>query len=106
MPLSLHELQEIGLNDWPAWFRSLNSGYFASESHFRPTPRRAKGRVCNGVNGCCRDVCRGGINLSATHVRAESLRVAGKEKTKENVAEQVVAKLNGMVVKEEKDRLC
>ena len=31
MPMTTTGLQEVGLADWPAWFRALNSGYFAAE---------------------------------------------------------------------------
>ena len=30
MPMTLTGLQEIGLGDWPAWFRALNPGFFVN----------------------------------------------------------------------------
>ncbi|KAF4632544.1 hypothetical protein G7Y89_g5575 [Cudoniella acicularis] len=32
MPMTLHGLQEVGLSDWPAWYRGQNPGFFAAES--------------------------------------------------------------------------
>jgi hypothetical protein len=93
--MTLPGLQEIGLNDWPQWYRALNPGYFASEStHMKPNfGRRNKGRVCTG-NGCC-----GGVNLGVgvTHARAERLRAAAKTERirKEDLGEQTLARLRG-----------
>ncbi|PBP22553.1 CAP-Gly domain-containing protein [Diplocarpon rosae] len=68
MPMSSSGLQEVGLGDWPLWFRRLNPGYFASES-LHPNSdlaragdkdrrsRRPSVRLCTstGSNGvtCC-----------------------------------------------------
>jgi hypothetical protein len=30
--MTLHGLQGIGLDDWPAWYRKVNPGYFAGEA--------------------------------------------------------------------------
>lgn len=102
--MTLSGLEEIGLNGWPAWFRSLNPGYFATDSTQLKSNfgRRGKGRNCNGGNGCCGDGCRGGLNLGATHVKAERLRAAGKteRQMKEELAEQVMTKLRGAPRKE------
>ncbi|CAL3963619.1 unnamed protein product [Diplocarpon coronariae] len=45
MPMSTSGLQEVGLGDWPLWFRRLNPGYFAAEnSHPTSNNTRAGGR--------------------------------------------------------------
>ena len=41
MPLTRAGLQEVGLADWPAWFRAMNPGYFAAEP--QPSALRTQG---------------------------------------------------------------
>ncbi|KAG0649990.1 hypothetical protein D0Z07_3977 [Hyphodiscus hymeniophilus] len=104
MPLTLSGLEGIGLADWPAWFRSLNPGFFVSHSTQLKTHlgRRIKGRICSGRKACRGEGCSDDQTLGTTHVRAERLRNAGKgEGRKEEVAEQVLARLRGEKVKEE-----
>ncbi len=35
MPMTLPGLAEIGLSDWPAWYRGLNPGFFVGETGAR-----------------------------------------------------------------------
>ena len=96
--MTLPGLREIGLNDWPSWFRSLNPGCFAIE---KSDLHRGKARLCTGQDGCCAGGKFGPTHV--THIRAERLRTAGKieRQRKESLTEQVVAKLRGSPLKEE-----
>ena len=57
MPMTLLGLQVVGLNDWPAWYRPLNSGYFAagvSKSLAKKVRSTGLDREWScSVNGCC-----------------------------------------------------
>ncbi|KAH6663880.1 hypothetical protein B0J14DRAFT_682872 [Halenospora varia] len=54
MPMTLPGLREVGLSDWPGWWRGMNPGFFYSESSAQTSGRRARkagvgnGRVGNG----------------------------------------------------------
>ncbi|KAG4441201.1 hypothetical protein IFR05_003319 [Cadophora sp. M221] len=53
MPMSTSVLQEVGLSDWPLWFRRMNPGYFVAEA---VNPSRSghvngAGRVGGGTRG-------------------------------------------------------
>lgn len=53
MPMTHAGLAEIGLSDWPLWYRGLNPGYFAGE---HATRRRGRGCFSTGAGitgGCC-----------------------------------------------------
>jgi hypothetical protein len=51
--MTLSSLQEIGLTDWPTWYRTLNPGNFAAENMQRTiSSRRVRDRPCAG-SGCC-----------------------------------------------------
>ena len=111
MPMTLSGLRELGLHDWPTWYRDLNPGYFASKDthhlklHHSRAARREKGRRCSGKWGCC-----GGLNfdLEASHGRAEGLRNAVSSREREmarraELGEVAFAKLRGSVVKDGKE---
>ena len=60
MPMTLSGLHEIGLIDWPAWYRSLNPGYF-SHSHHLETKNEMNNNTNNNNNQIVR---RTGINAA------------------------------------------
>ncbi len=106
MPMTVRGLEEVGLPDWPSWFRKQNPGYFVSDSRGSGAPAcngRAKRILGNGAGrpGVCCDslhsvngVCGG---------RRERLRgngqVTGREKAtgrilkNEELGEQIIARL-------------
>jgi len=103
--MTLRGLQEVGLNDWPSWYRRSNPGYFASEIS-RPGPparlgrARAKEYASVGSNGgaCCDNLhtsipTRGERPQARVAVRD---RVTGEILKREELSEQIIASLRGM----------
>jgi len=105
MPMTVRGLEEVGLPDWPSWFRKQNPGYFVSDSRGAGAPAyngRAK-RILGRPGACCdslhgvKGVCGG---------RSERLRGNGRvtvrEKAtgwilkKEELGEQIVARLRNI----------
>ena len=94
MPMTIQGLQEIGLRDWPRWYRHLNPGYFADQT----TRDRIQGRgkPVKGTAGernveikcakarCGSTLCQGtkssslGVRIGKDKV-AESLRDLGND---------------------------
>ena len=95
MPMTLPGLQEIGLEDWPAWYRALNPGYFSNTSgpnrRTRPRPSFCAG---NAGNACC-----GGAGTNGVQGRGQS-RLGGphgrlrRENTE--LGEQILEKLRAL----------
>jgi len=106
MPMTLHGLQEVGLMDWPAWYRSLNPSYFVSETQgFKAgiggaRIGRREGRGCSlqaigvatnaKINAGKPEKLRGG---SRTIVRERSM---GRVLRSEELGEQIIARLKSM----------
>jgi len=95
MPMTLPGLQEIGLNDWPAWYRNLNPGYFAGnvrEDRLRGLGRRDRARARAGMMvgqieyGCI----GGGGYLGGCRGLAKG------EQVEEKKGEMVLEKLRGL----------
>jgi hypothetical protein len=57
MPMTVPDLQAIGLQDWPSWYRALNPAYFTSSGETsRPIARRPRAGACTGGRGCAASV--------------------------------------------------
>lgn len=104
MPMTIHGLHEVGLQDWPVWFRKENPGYFVSD---------ARGAGASARIGRARRVLGNGVGTGAccgpAHAvggRAERLRGGGRVTVREidsgrvlkseELGEQVIARLRGM----------
>ncbi|CZR62051.1 uncharacterized protein PAC_11948 [Phialocephala subalpina] len=103
MPMTLQGLQEVGLADWPAWYRKLNPGYFVNEAQGPGTSTGrgsgARTRACTAGGG------HGGACCGALHGGRSERRVAGnrgviergiKYSKSEELGEQIIARLRGM----------
>lgn len=124
MPMTFSGLEEVGLPDWPAWYREMNPGYFVSESMGSFSPkgvgrnRRARG-LTNGAGnaGCCgSNGNRAGAGAGVA--KAERLRggtrvtvkdkATGRVMKSEELGEQIIARLKCMErdarVKKEKEQ--
>lgn len=98
MPMTIPGLQEIGLTDWPGWYRTLNPGYFAvkNTSRLAASGRRTRGRTCAG-NGCCES--SGHVVESAIGRLRGSPRVRGHGRlTREDagIGEEILDRLRAM----------
>jgi hypothetical protein len=96
MPMTLSGLQEVGLSDWPAWYSSLNPGYFADGSvSLRAGGRRQRANACAG-NGCCGPALDSG--LARTRIGWGGTGGGRKEEreTDEELGEQVLRRLRSM----------
>jgi hypothetical protein len=103
MPMTLHGLQEVGLSDWPIWFRKENPGYFVSDSRGGGVLGRiGRGRrVVGNAGACC-----GPLHVVNAGGRGERLRghgrvavrekVSGRVLKSEELGEQIIARLRGM----------
>lgn len=106
MPMTVRGLEEVGLPDWPSWFRKQNPGYFVSDSRGAGAPAsngRAKrilagrtGTCCSslhGVNGVC-----GGRNerLRGNGRVAVREKATGRILKNEELGEQIVARLRNL----------
>jgi hypothetical protein len=106
MPMTVHGLQEVGLSDWPIWFRKENPGFFVSDARGGGVPgrigrsRRVLGGGTGGVGACC------GSLQPVNGVRSERLRGGGRVTVRERdsgrvlkseeLGEQIIARLRGM----------
>ncbi|KAF8865469.1 hypothetical protein BDZ45DRAFT_796309 [Acephala macrosclerotiorum] len=95
MPMTLQGLQEVGLADWPAWYRKLNPGYFVNED-------QAPGASTSRGSGARTRACAAG----GGHGGRSERRVAGTRGVRERgmrfskseeLGEQIIARLRGMV---------
>lgn len=103
MPMTLHGLQEVGLSDWPIWFRKENPGYFVSDSRGGVPGRIGRGRRVVGNAGAC---CGPLHVVNAGGGRGERLRghgrvavrerASGRVLKSEELGEQIIARLRGM----------
>jgi len=102
--MTIHGLHEIGLQDWPIWFRKENPGYFVSDARgVAVSARVGRARRVLG-NGVSADACCGGAH--AVGGRAERLRGGGRVTVRERdsgrvlkseeLGEQIIARLRGM----------
>ena len=92
MPMTLIGLAEIGLSDWPSWYRSLNPGFFVSGTE------RIGGRLT--------------LRNRNLHARAERRLAAsgnkgkavGKKEEESTLGEQIIERLRGMEREKEKEK--
>ncbi|KUJ07932.1 uncharacterized protein LY89DRAFT_742231 [Mollisia scopiformis] len=104
MPMTLQGLQEVGLADWPAWYRKLNPGYFINEVQASApglTGGRSRTRACaagGGHGGACCGVLHGrkGERRVGGPSRGLRERGAGRVSKTEELGEQIIARLRGM----------
>lgn len=113
MPITISLLQDVGLNDWPSWYRELNPGYFVSEIMVAARQNRGGNRRMRGgmssqhVHGatCCPN--HGGMNAGPVYGgKAERLRTGnrvvvkeratGRVMKSEELGEQIIARLRNM----------
>jgi hypothetical protein len=85
MPLSLAGLIEVGLRDWPSWYRAFNPGYFVDSSigFTQHNPHRARlGRrvISAGAGGVGR---RGAVDVELGEEIIERLRRMERERAVE-----------------------
>lgn len=92
MPMTLNGLAEIGLSDWPAWYRSLNPGFFVSGA------QRIGGRLT--------------LRNRNLHARAEKrlapsvnkVKAVAKKEEGSTLGEQIIERLRGMEREKEKEK--
>jgi hypothetical protein len=109
MPMTLHGLQEVGLPDWPMWFRKENPGYFVSDARGGGISgrvgraRRIIGDSAGLLSACCgslhavNGVCGGkGGSLRGNGKVAVRERSSGKVLKGEELGEQIIARLRDM----------
>lgn len=104
MPMTVQGLQEVGLSDWPSWYRKLNPGYFVNEVQ-GPGPAsmggRSRNRACTaggGHGGACCGVLHGGGRERRIGGSNRALRERGTLRVSktEELGEQIIARLRGM----------
>lgn len=104
--MTTHGVAEVGLADWPAWYRALNPGYFVDQGRANQTRiGKARGRGCVhgvGAGGCCS--ARGNGKTLRTPGRG---RVGGGQgqrvpRSGDELGEQIVVRLKGMEREREK----
>jgi hypothetical protein len=109
MPMTVRGLEEVGLPDWPSWFRKQNPEYFVSDSRGAGAPtcnERAKRVLVNGTGRL--GVCCGSLHgvSGVCGVRSERLRGNGRVTVREKansrilkseeLGEQIVARLKNI----------
>jgi hypothetical protein len=105
MPMTIHGLHEVGLQDWPVWFRKENPGYFVSDAKGTGAPARiGRARRVLG-SGAGAVACYGNVDAVAGS-RAGRLRGGGRVTVRERVSgrvlkseelgEQIIPRLRGM----------
>ena len=99
--MTIHGLHEVGLQDWPEWFRKENPGYFVSDVRGGRIGkvRRVAGNVAGGV-GVCGSLHHVGSGRSE-RLRGNGRavvreRVSGRVLKGEELGEQIIARLRGM----------
>ncbi|KAH9218385.1 hypothetical protein DL95DRAFT_489437 [Leptodontidium sp. 2 PMI_412] len=100
MPMSTSGLQEVGLSDWPLWFRRMNPGYFAAEalnlsaSGYASGAGRvgggARGRRGAWTTGCLSAGGNGGACCGVLHGPGGVGRERVREKERERVRDEKV----------------
>lgn len=94
MPMTLHGLQEVGLRDWPAWYRGLNPGYFVDS---RDGPGSGRSISLRGSQ-------RGGPRLR----RDERVGHAGERRPAvakgEELGDEILRKLKGLEKEKEREK--
>jgi hypothetical protein len=101
--MTSHGLQEVGLADWPAWYRSLNPGYFVSEAQ---SLKAGIGNGRRGGRGCSVQVIGVTANAKINAGKPEKLRAGsrtvfrerstGRVLRSEELGEQIITRLKGM----------
>ncbi|KAG9232922.1 hypothetical protein BJ875DRAFT_62862 [Amylocarpus encephaloides] len=86
MPMTLHGLQQLGLRDWPEWYRKRNPGCFVNDSSVGGRGRRG---ALSETDVRCREKMEVGEQIVR---KLRSLEVKGGEKGREK-------KVGGSVVK-------
>jgi len=90
MPLSITGLSEVGLQDWPVWFRTLNPGFFIQGIK--------GGRLQRPVNyPASTSISSGNVG----RIGQAELRLGKKE---ESLGEQIVERLRSMEREKERAR--
>ncbi|TAQ88541.1 hypothetical protein B7494_g3162 [Chlorociboria aeruginascens] len=67
MPMSISGLREVGLTDWPTWYRGMNPEYFAPSTSASTRAGCGNGNRRTRARGCGNDYC---------HLRPEDVRNA------------------------------
>lgn len=113
--MTLHGLQEVGLRDWPTWYRGLNPGYFADSrdgpgigrgvdlrgsQRVGSRPRREERAKRVGPGGERRSAVAKGEELGDEILR----KLKGKEKGKEREREREIIAKSKMEHEKEKMR--
>ncbi|CZS90824.1 uncharacterized protein RCO7_06705 [Rhynchosporium graminicola] len=122
MPMSTSGLSEVGLSDWPLWFRRMNPGYFAAQNANLNGVVNA-GRVAGGARGrrgarsagcthgggsggaCCGVLHGAGAGAGRERGRGERPLGVPREKAggrvfkSEELGEKIIARLKGMTKK-------
>lgn len=99
MPMTLQGLQEVGLVDWPSWYRRLNPGYFANE--VQAAGKKSRTRACAagaGHGGACCGSLHGGTSERRVggHSRGPKERGAARASKTDELGQQIIARLRGM----------
>jgi len=93
MPMTLHALQEVGLRDWPSWYRGLNPGYFVDSREGAGEVGRGSGPGLTRAFGL-RGGRERGVARAAKRERLER-KVAGTGEGDE-LGDQILKVLKGM----------
>jgi hypothetical protein len=106
MPMTTHGLAEVGLADWPAWYRALNPGYFVDQGRVNQTRiGKARGRGCVhgvGAGGCCSARENGKRLRTPGRGRVGGGQGQRVPRSGDELGEQIVARLKGMEREREK----
>jgi hypothetical protein len=107
--MTVRGLEEVGLPDWPNWFRKTNPGYFVSDARGGGVParigrtRRLLGNGAGGAGPCygslhgVNGACGGrGERLRGNGRVAVRERATGRILKSEELGEQIIARLRGM----------
>lgn len=98
--MSTSGLLEVGLADWPVWFRRMNPGYFAAEvvnSNSNPHVGRARGRRGAKSMGCTSANGNGGACCGSLHGPGGIGRESVRERERERRSDRLRAEKTGTI---------
>jgi hypothetical protein len=98
MPTTLQGLQEVGLVDWPSWYKKTNPNYFFNE--IQAPVHQTRMRVCGTGSGhggvCCGSLHGGRLERRGPGHRGLRERGVGRALKPEELGDQIIARLRGI----------